>query len=99
MLLFICDCAEMVDLPVQCFFFNWICGSKRECFKKRGGWYPTTNSLQKMSANLTVHYRVNTSTRSTQSDLCASGYWYIYKHLSKSNISVLQLSNLGQGTG
>lgn len=33
------------------------------------------------SANQTVHYRVKVSKKNTQCDLCASGYWYGYKHL------------------
>lgn len=33
------------------------------------------------SVNLNVHYRVKVSKKNTQSDLCASGYWYGYKHL------------------
>lgn len=33
------------------------------------------------SANLTVHYRVKVSEKNTWCDLCASGYWYGYKHL------------------
>lgn len=33
------------------------------------------------TANLTVHYRVKVSKKNTQCDLCASGYWYGYRHL------------------
>lgn len=40
MLLFICDCAEMVDLPVQCFFLTGSADLNENALKKGGDGIP-----------------------------------------------------------